>query len=271
MLFLKKVAEQRKEPIKPKFGNCLFRPGHMIIICKNQDTVNWLKAKISNIKPWENASLIAVEEKDIPRPEILVGFFPRSEQDSNEEILAFIESQNEDLIVDAWRILKRYTVKQHHVELIFTVDAVSMKSLENCKFIIDYKFGVAYIRKRNSKAEVIEDNEEKASKDKTVKSRQHFEGARDVEMSEPGPIGVDNTLKSAENNAHYTLTTSTTIVNQCSPHSKEKNNDKSTVVHSISQPDHTKKRNNNLEYRQIESHKQTLKKEADKLPANQNK
>lgn len=192
---LKKVAEQRKERIKPKFGNCMFRPGHMIILCKNQDTVDWLKAKISSIKPWENAGLIALEEKDIPRPEILVGFFPRSEKDSNEEILAFVESQNEGLVVDTWRILKRYTVKQHHVELFFTVDAVSMRSLEDCKFTIDYKFGVAYIRKRNQKTDSTanEQNEvaisasEDLQRDKAhpKKDSEISSNLDDAEMTEP--------------------------------------------------------------------------------------
>lgn len=147
---LTKVAEQRKDKIKPKFGNCLFRSGHMIIMCKNQETVTWLKAIIPSIKPWEEASLIAVDENDIPQPEIFVGFFPVSVDDSNEDILAFVESQNEGLNVDAWRILKRHTVKQNHVELILTVDAASMKTLEHCEYTIDYKFGVAYLRKRTS-------------------------------------------------------------------------------------------------------------------------
>lgn len=147
---LTKVTEQRKGTTKPKFGNCLFRSGHLIIICKNQETVDWLKVTIPSIKPWEQACLTAVDEKDIPRPEILIGFFPRSVEDTNEDILAFVEGQNEGLMVDTWKILKRYTVKQNHVELVFTVDDVSMKTLEKCDFTVDYKFGVAYLRKKAS-------------------------------------------------------------------------------------------------------------------------
>lgn len=66
-------------------------------------------------------------------------------------------------------------------------------------------------------------------------------------MSEPDPIEVDNALKSAEGNAHCTTSTKMTTVNLYSPHSKEKKSYKSNVLPSISQPDPTMKRNNNLE------------------------
>lgn len=145
---LSNVIHQRKEKIKPKFGNCLIRPGYLIIICKNQETSDWLKNTISNITPWEGAELVAVDENQIPQPETLIGFFPMSAEDSNEEIFALLESQNDGLVVDSWKIFLRKIINKRHVELTFSVDAVSMKTLKECEFVLDYKFGNAPIRKK---------------------------------------------------------------------------------------------------------------------------
>lgn len=177
---LKDVALQRKHKIKPKFGNCMFRLGHMIITCKNQETVKWLKAIVPKIRPWDNACLKAVDEINLPRPEILLGFFPLSADDSTDEILALIESQNEGLVVDAWRILKRYTVKQQHTELVFTADATSMKTLKDCKFTIDYKFGSAFIRKKSNTQKENDDEEQTTNPDT-------FEGSSRMDTDESEP------------------------------------------------------------------------------------
>lgn len=127
---LAKVAGQRKEPLKPKFGDCIFKSGYLIIVCKNKQTADWLKSIISTITPWSGAELTAVDEKDIPQPQILIGFFPWSADDSNAQILTLLESQNDGLNSDEWRILQRNTIRQRHVELVFTVDGVSLKSIK---------------------------------------------------------------------------------------------------------------------------------------------
>ncbi|XP_053697619.1 uncharacterized protein LOC128744557 isoform X2 [Sabethes cyaneus] len=142
-----RVEKQRKDTLKPKFGHCAFKSGYLVIFCKNQETATWLKTIVPSLKPWEGAELVAVDEKDIPRPEILIGFFPWSAEDSNERILTLLESQNDGLAVDAWRILQRNIVNQH-LELIFTVDGVSMNSIKSSEFVLDFKFGNAQIRKK---------------------------------------------------------------------------------------------------------------------------
>ena len=145
---LNKVVQQRKEKIKPKFGNCLFRPSYLILICKNRETSDWIKNIIAYINPWEGADLIAVDEKHIPQPETFIGFFPMSAEDSNEDILALLEAQNEGLVVDSWKIFMRKIINKRHVELTFSVDWTSMRSLKKCGFVLDYKFGNAPIRRK---------------------------------------------------------------------------------------------------------------------------
>lgn len=225
---LMKVAGQRKETMKPKFGNCLLRPGHVIINCKNQATVDWLKASIASVKPWEGANLIAVDEKDIPKPELIVGFFPRSAEDSTDDILGFVESQNEGLLVDSWMIQKRYTVKQHHVELVFTVDAVSMETLEKCQFTVDYKFGVAYLRKKAStKMDSNEENHDASETKNDVKlvkgdteqstSSEIHDSSEDAEMREANQLRTEASGPEVGSNATAYVESCSFNSNACLP------------------------------------------------------
>lgn len=153
---LAKVVQQRKEKVKPKFGNCLFRPGYLILICKNRETSDWIKTIIPSIVPWVGAELVAVDENKIPQPVTLIGFFPMSADDSNEEILALLEAQNEGLVVDSWKIFQRKEINKRHIELTFSVDGTTLRTLDKCEFVLDYKFGNAPIRKKNPRRPQLE-------------------------------------------------------------------------------------------------------------------
>lgn len=207
---LMKVAGQRKESLKPKFGNCVLKSGYLIIVCKNPETADWLKGIIPSITPWAGAELLAVDEKDIPRPEILIGFFPWSAEDSNEEILTLLESQNEGLAVDAWRILQR-SIKNQHVELVFTVDGGSLNSIiKNC-FNLDFKFGYASLRKKYQKKNEEDGSERPERKDdcgplKTHKSTGDSKMIVDQIEQIPGPSGVKSTKTNIKNSGHTTST-----------------------------------------------------------------
>lgn len=188
---LLKVAQQRKQPIKPKFGRCLTRSGYLIIICKNKETSVWLKEMIPSLKPIGDIELAAVDEKDIPKREILIGFFPKSVEDETEDILGLLESQNDGLIVDAWKIIQRSTINKYHVELIFSVDGVSLETIQQGGFELDYKFGNAVFRRK-----VPRNNQEKPTTDEFAADQvggeehslqidsNHHEDPIDAEMSE---------------------------------------------------------------------------------------
>ncbi|XP_065090192.1 uncharacterized protein LOC135711330 [Ochlerotatus camptorhynchus] len=207
---LAKVAGQRKAPLKPKFGDCVFKSGYLVIVCKNKETADWLKSIISTVTPWSGAELLAVDEKEIPRPEILIGFFPWSSEDKNEEILTLLESQNDGLAVDAWRILQR-NVKNQHVELVFTVDGGSLNSIKNSKFILDFKFGNANIRKKFQKRNLHDGSERPGQRDDGESQKTHV-GTGDDKMivdqidEIPGPSGVES-KKTNRNAPGYTTNT----------------------------------------------------------------
>ncbi|XP_055543682.1 uncharacterized protein LOC129729212 [Wyeomyia smithii] len=139
------VVDKRKEQFKPKFTNCRFRSGFIVIECQNQETADWLKGIVPSIKPWETADLMVVDSESIPRPEILAVFFPKSEKNENETILALVESHN-DIATDSWRVLKRKPIK-NHVQLILSVDEASAKKIADWNYKLNFKFGIIYPRK----------------------------------------------------------------------------------------------------------------------------
>lgn len=221
---LAKVVGQRKEQLKPKFGDCVFKSGYLVIVCKNKETADWLKSIVSTITPWPGAELTAVDEKNIPQPEILIGFFPWSTEDKNEEILALLESQNDGLAVDAWRILQRNTISQRHVELVFTVDGASLNSIKQCEFSLDYKFGNATLRKKFRRKNQQEGSERPKHRDEND-SHMTREGTGDDKMivdqsvQIPGPSGIERTKTNHNASGH---TTSTDVHKQSEPRTSNK-------------------------------------------------
>ncbi|XP_055526920.1 uncharacterized protein LOC129719551 [Wyeomyia smithii] len=136
------VVDKRKEQFKPKFTNCRFRSGFMVIECQNQETADWLKGIVPSIKPWKTADLMVVDSESIPRPEILAVFFPKSEKNDNETILALVEGHN-DIATDSWRVLKRKPIK-NHVQLTLSVDEASARKIADWNYKLNYKFGIIY-------------------------------------------------------------------------------------------------------------------------------
>lgn len=144
---LLKVVQQRREQFKPKFACCRFKPGYLVLTCQENDTAKWVKDKFSSLNLWEGADLVVVDEDKIPRPDVLIAFFPWSAKYSNDMILSLIESQNENLHTDAWRILHRH-VKSDHVELALTVDDSSLRKFGERKFVLNYRYGQILIKKK---------------------------------------------------------------------------------------------------------------------------
>lgn len=146
---LEKVLEQRREKFKPKFVYCKARAGYVLLSCQDSTTANWVKTAVSELVPWEEAILEALEEAHIPRKEVLLAFFYRSKKDDNDTIRGYLESQNDDLDTSAWKILHR-TARNEHVKWAFTVDAASMQVLEDRQLVVNYKFGQTLFRKKRS-------------------------------------------------------------------------------------------------------------------------
>lgn len=141
-----KIEEQRNEAIKPKFAKSSYKNGYLSLVCKDQVTATWLKDVTKTLTPWENAELIALDEKDVPRPEMFHAFFPLSADFSNERLMRLIESQNDEISTAGWRILNRSNANRH-AEWTLNIDVDSLKTLSERNFVLNFRFGETQLRK----------------------------------------------------------------------------------------------------------------------------
>ncbi|GBP01327.1 hypothetical protein EVAR_66463_1 [Eumeta japonica] len=91
---LDRVYEARLGPVKPRFAGCSFKPGWLTINCLDDATVSWLRESVPALKPWEGAVLRVLDEADVPKAKILIGYFSGSTSWTNDRILGQIEAQN---------------------------------------------------------------------------------------------------------------------------------------------------------------------------------
>lgn len=132
---LLKIEMQRNEDVKPKFAKCSYKQGYLALDCKDQITANWLKDVTGSLSPWDNAELIALDVKDIPRPDTFHAFFPLSADFSDERLKGLIESQNDGLSTNGWKILNR-TNANKHAEWLLNVDEDSLAILSKRNFVL---------------------------------------------------------------------------------------------------------------------------------------
>lgn len=164
---LLEVIQQRREQFKPKFACCRFRPGFLVLTCQDKHTADWVKNKVPSLSLWEEADLVVVDEDKIPRPDELVSFFAFSAKYSNDMILSLIESQNDNLYTDTWRILRRH-VKGDHVELVLSVDDSSLRKLGERQFVLNYRYGQILMKKKRPVKIVASDQNPKNVPEDTV-------------------------------------------------------------------------------------------------------
>lgn len=163
---LLKIEMQRNEDVKPKFAKCSYKQGYLALDCKDQITANWLKDVTGSLSPWDNAELIALDVKDIPRPDTFHAFFPLSADFSDERLKGLIESQNDGLSTNGWKILNR-TNANKHAEWLLNVDEDSLAILSKRNFVLNFRFGETQLRKVKNLGQRNSDTETN-SRQKTI-------------------------------------------------------------------------------------------------------
>ncbi|KAL7735690.1 hypothetical protein ACLKA6_002567 [Drosophila palustris] len=134
------IRTQRQGAVKPFFTGCTFRPGWLLISCANRETADWLKAAMPKLKLWPGAKVELVADADMPKPQVYIGHFPKTEKYSNEDILQLLEGQNSALRTGDWRILNRGE-RGKQIELTFAVDPNSDEKLKSVGHRLCYGFG----------------------------------------------------------------------------------------------------------------------------------
>ncbi|XP_058829207.1 uncharacterized protein LOC131688739 [Topomyia yanbarensis] len=145
---LKQVMQQKDSPLKPHFEDCVFVDGYLRVLCSDQPTVKFLQQNIPKLELWKDASLKVISEKNIAKTDIFVGNFTDSRQDSNKDILSFVECQNDGVSTSQWKILSRKEIpNKQTIELKLTMDPASVKIIHKLGYELNYKFNKIQIQR----------------------------------------------------------------------------------------------------------------------------
>lgn len=135
-----------KVGVNPQFRGISLRPGWMVINCLNEVTAAWLQ-KQSELISLDDASVKIVREEDIPRLNVITGYFYHSENDDEEQFLTYITVQNPGISTDNWKVLSR-RVEDPCVAWTVSIDSQSLETLKTTNLRVSYKFGTALFRLR---------------------------------------------------------------------------------------------------------------------------
>lgn len=147
---LKEVVQQKDSELKPHFESCVHVKGYLRVHCSDASTRQWLQRVVAKLTVPEGIGLKVASEKNLVKGDIYTGSFTDSRGDTNEAILEFVESQNDGLTTSKWKILTRKEVGQNKqtVELMFSVDPVSAKTINSLNSELNYKFNKVKLRKQ---------------------------------------------------------------------------------------------------------------------------
>lgn len=149
---LKEVVQQKDSETKPRFESCNHvKAGYLRVICSDAPTRQWLHRIVGKLSVPEGVSLKLVVEKKLVKSDIYFGVFSDSKKEENASILEFIKSQNDGLDTSKWKILSRKDgPTKQSIELMFSVDSESSKSIAKLDNALKYKFNKVVLRKQHN-------------------------------------------------------------------------------------------------------------------------
>lgn len=125
---------------KLQFRGIHFGPGFLMVECLNQETAEWLKVKVQQLRSWKGPELVACLENDIPKAHVIKVFLPKSAGRSEEFIFSLVEAQNEGLGTTSWKVLR--SSEEGHGKLLFIgIDEDSFIKLKEMNFEMFFRFG----------------------------------------------------------------------------------------------------------------------------------
>lgn len=148
---LKEVVQQKDSGTKPRFESCAHvKAGYLRVICSDGPTRQWLHKTVGKLTVPEGVPLKMVNEKNLLKgADVYTGVFPDSKKETNEAILEFVKSQNDGLDISKWKVLSRKEPPNKQlVELMFSVDPASSKTIEKLDSELNYKFNKVHLRKQ---------------------------------------------------------------------------------------------------------------------------
>ncbi|EDX15002.1 uncharacterized protein LOC6730216 [Drosophila simulans] len=142
------VTVEQSGSQKPQFEGCVARRGWLLVTCSNSSTSEWFKQNFCHIQSKVTTKLKLMDESELPRRNVVLGYFPDSLTTSSQKVLEIIQAQN-PVSTAEWRVMNRLT----HGELLhlsMAVDNESHKKLIELNGTISFRFGRVKLCLKNS-------------------------------------------------------------------------------------------------------------------------
>ncbi|XP_016951314.1 uncharacterized protein LOC108025366 [Drosophila biarmipes] len=133
------VTVEKSGSQKPQFEGCVPRRGWLLITCSNLSTEEWFKQNFCHIQAKVDFKLKLMKESELPRKNVVRGYFPDSLSTSSKKVLEIIEAQN-SVSTAEWRVMDRL-IQGDFLHLVMAVDNESHKKLAKMGGTIFYRFG----------------------------------------------------------------------------------------------------------------------------------
>ncbi|ALC46414.1 CG34113 [Drosophila busckii] len=88
------------------FNNIRFRPGLIIVECRDDNTRDWLVSVVPKLTAVEGVQLKTCLGEQLPELEVVSVHLPRSSGEEEQTSVDLLKSQNSDLLPDTWTVLK---------------------------------------------------------------------------------------------------------------------------------------------------------------------
>lgn len=141
------VLNQKDKTFKPKFSGIEFKSDWLSLKCSNRATAEWLKMVVKDIIVCQEYKLKMVEGKELPEDQMIETTFPETAHMETSTILGFIESQNENLQTENWKLLRRQQKATSSI-ITFSVSQTVIKELKNCGYKIHFRYGTVVFNRR---------------------------------------------------------------------------------------------------------------------------
>lgn len=169
---LAEIGKITGDSFSPQFLDSFKRRGNLILYCNNEDSVEWLKRTVAELKPWEGAEFKVLQQNELPN---LVDFYVTIPGNIESDVfLKRVDKQNEDLKASTWNVIsKKLDEKEKNTVLSFSVDetiADILKKINNKIFFNFTRLSARYLGSlRNRKEETKPEPEaEKTAKEEKV-------------------------------------------------------------------------------------------------------
>ncbi|XP_043653393.1 uncharacterized protein LOC122620138 [Drosophila teissieri] len=124
---------------KPQFEGCVARRGWLLVTCSNSSTSEWFKRNFCHIQSKVTTKLKLMDETELPRKNVVLGYFPDSIATSSQKVLEIIQAQN-PVSTAEWRVMNRLN-QGELLHLAMAVDNESHQKLIELNGTISFRFG----------------------------------------------------------------------------------------------------------------------------------